>query len=152
MGPCPGRVASPPGGGQAVLGRHSLPPPRPFQMRLPSGQGGSWGPGDLQSACRTLPRRSFNRCSRGQETKRRRGCGRQRQREEQRRPLSGLTGRLTTGPLTSIRLSGRISRGSGPRNKGCVCSQSGCLVTYQGSRSKGKEKRPLWLRPPPPGL
>lgn len=80
------------------------------------------------------------------------GCGRWRQREEQRRPVSGLMGRLTTGPLTSIRLSRRISRGSGPRNKGCVCSQSCCLVTYQGSRSKGKERRPLWPRLLPPGL
>lgn len=109
------------------------------------------------SACCTLPRSSFNRCSRGQETKGRgdvvgRGGG-----------GWGNTG-VTVGsagqtdnwgdvskPLTSIRLPGWISRGSGPRNKGRVCSQSGCLVTYQGSRSKGKERRPLWPRPSPPG-
>ena len=66
-------------------------------------------------------------------------------------PTVGSDGGLTTGPLASVCLSRRISQGSGPRDKGCVCSQSGCLVTYRGSRSKGKERRPLWPRLPPPG-
>lgn len=39
---------------------------------------------------------------------------------------------------------GGLAEARGPGKKGRICPQSGCLVTYQGSRSKGKERRPLW--------
>lgn len=82
-------------GGQALPGRVPGPPPRPFQMRPPSAGGSDFV--IYGSACRTSPRSSFNRCSQGRETKRRRRCGRRGRRRGTEASLSGLTGRLTTG-------------------------------------------------------
>lgn len=82
-------------GGQALPGRVPGPPPRPFQMRPPSAGGSDFV--IYGSACPTLPRSSFNRCSHGRETKRRRRCGRRGRRRGTEASLSGLTGRLTTG-------------------------------------------------------
>lgn len=76
-GPGPGRVASPPGGGQPGLGRSPLPP-RPVQRGLHTGAGGVGLVVD--GAARRTSAGTFHRCWRGQGTKRRRGRGRGRNR------------------------------------------------------------------------
>lgn len=71
--PCPARP------GCAGAGALSIPEPW-----LPSGPAGGFDFMIYGSARPTSPRSSFNRCSQGQETKRRRGCGQPRRRGEQR--------------------------------------------------------------------
>lgn len=84
-------------GGQALPGRVPRPPPKPFQRRPAARAAGGSAFVIYGSACHTSPRSSFNRCSQGRETKRRRGCGRRRRRRGTEASLSGPTGRPTTG-------------------------------------------------------
>lgn len=101
----PGQVA--PGAVQAArlcrpgwpgaAGAGPRPPPKPFQRRPAARAAGGSAFVIYGSPCHTSPRSSFNRCSQGRETKRRRGCGRRRRRRGTEASLSGPTGRPTTG-------------------------------------------------------